>query len=405
MADPSVALSRHRGRGRRSHRVVYTLVGSGICLAMIVSLGTIFFYRHLGDNLTGFDFSRTVTNTPNRIAPGDPINVLVMGSDTREGEQTTEQMLDGGARSDTTILLHLSSDRKHAYGVSIPRDTLVDRPECTLPDGTTLPGESDAMFNTAFYLGGPACTIQTVQAVTGIAIDHSIVVNFAGFRDMVNALGGVEVCVPHAIDDDRYDIHLDEGVQVVKGKEALDYVRARHGFGNGSDIGRMKRQQAFIASMAAQVVDAGTLTRIDKMVKFLNAATKSLALDEGLADILKLAKLGNQFRRIGLDNIQFLTVPWEVYEPDPNRIVMQEPEASRLWRRIRNDEPLGKSLADDVISAGGLPGLPSGSPSPDPSGSPSPSSSPSSSPSPSETETTKTAEEIAAEAEANGLCA
>jgi LCP family protein required for cell wall assembly len=368
-----------------------------VAVALVVGLGSIWFYRHLGDNLTSYNPDGQLHNRPDVIAPGDPINILVMGSDTREGEQSVKEMLDGGARSDTTILLHLSSDRKHAYGVSIPRDTIVDRPECTLPDGSTVPAENDVMFNTAFYYGGPACTQQTVESITNVRIQHSVVVNFAGFKDMVDAIGGVEVCIPHGIDDDQYNMHLDGGTQVIKGNAALMYVRVRHGFGNGSDIGRMKRQQAFIASMAAKVVSAGTLTRIDRLVKFLNAATKSLALDEGLADILKLAKLGNQFRQIGLDGIQFVTVPWEAYEPDPNRIQLMEPEADRLWRKIRNDKPLSPRLADDAISAAD-PGTPTSGPSRSPSGSPS--GSPSHNPSASASE----AAEAAAEAEANGLC-
>jgi LCP family protein required for cell wall assembly len=405
VADPAAGPSRHRGRGRRTHGVLYVLISAATVLGLVVALGSVWFYRHLNDNLTTYDPSAQVTNTPNRIAPGDPINVLVMGSDTRAGEQTTAEMVDGGARSDTTILLHLSSDRKHAYGISIPRDTLVDRPDCRLPDGTVVPGERNIMFNTAFYVGGPACTIQTVQALTNIPIDHSVVVNFAGFKDMVDAIGGVDVCIPHAIDDDRYNMHLTAGPQVIRGNDALMYVRVRHGFGDGSDIGRMKRQQAFIASMAAKVVSAGTLTRLDHLAAFLNAATKSLLLDNGLDDVMKLARLGNQFREIGLDNIQFVTVPWEVYAPDHNRIVMKEPDADRLWARVRNDEPLSRSLRHEAISAGNTPGSPSSSPSSSPSGSASPSGTPSGGPSSSPTGSPAPDAQASAEAEANGLCA
>jgi len=384
---------------------MYTLIGAGLVLMLVVALSTIWFYRHLGENLTVIDINGQVTNTPPKIAEGDPINVLIMGSDSREGEQTVKEMLDGGARSDTTILLHLSSDRKHAYGVSIPRDTLVDRPDCKLPNGDTVPGEDGAMFNTAFYYGGPACTVQTVQAITGVAIDHSVVVNFDGFRDMVNAVGGVEVCIPHDIDDDENGIHLNAGTRKIKGNEALQYVRVRKGFGDGSDIGRMKRQQAFLASLAGQVVSAGTLTRVDRLVKFLNAATKSLALDQGLADMLKLARLGNNFREIGLDNIKFLTVPWQYAVSDPNRVEFKQPEADKLWRLVREDKKLTKGLAEDALSAAEIPGSPTASPSASPSGSPSGSPSSSPSKSPTSSPSTKTPEEIEAEAEQNGLCA
>jgi LCP family protein required for cell wall assembly len=252
------------------------------------------------------------------------------------------------------------------------------------------------MFNTAFYVGGVACTVKTVESLTGVKVDHWVVVDFNGFKDMVDAIGGVEVCVPHAIDDDRYQMHLEAGTQEIRGQAALDYVRVRHGFGDGSDIGRMKRQQTFIASMAARVVSAGTLTRVDRLVKFLDAATSSLALDTGVGNVMSLAKLGNQFRTIGLENIEFVTVPWEAYEPDPNRIQWNTELSDRLWGKIRNDEPLPRRLSADAVSA-----EEQASPGSTPSSDPSDASSPSGSASPSD----KTTAEEAEEAEANGLCA
>ncbi len=278
-----------------------------------------------------------------------------MGSDSRGGDEGVDQMKNGGARSDTTILMHLSSNRKFAYGISLPRDALVDRPECETDDGPVA-AEDMVMFNTAFYYGGVACTVKTVEALTKVKIDHWVVVNFNGFKDMVDAIGGVEVCVPEAVDDDRYNMHLEAGTQKIKGDDALQYVRVRHGLGDGSDIGRMKRQQAFIASMAAQVVSAGTLTRVDRLVKFLNAATSSLALDTGVGNVMSLAQLGNQFRGIGLEHIKFLTVPWMYYPEDPNRVIWKEKESKALWKRVREDKPLVKDFLDGAISAAKQPG-------------------------------------------------
>jgi len=365
-----------------------------VAVTMLIGLGTTFFYRHLSDNVTFLNLDDKIGDRPDKIAPGDPINVLILGSDSRGGDEGVDQMENGGARSDTTILMHLSSNRKFAYGISLPRDALVDRPECETDDGPVA-AEDNVMFNTAFYYGGVACTVKTVESLTKVKIDHWVVVNFNGLKDMVDAIGGVEVCIPHAIDDDHYNMHLAAGTQKIKGDDALQYVRVRHGFGDGSDIGRMKRQQAFIASMAAQVVSAGTLTRVDRLVKFLNAATSSLALDSGVGNVMSLARLGNQFRDIGLDHIKFLTVPW-LYDPeDMNRVLWKEKEAAALWKRVRNDQPLVKEFLGDAISAAKQPGAQKHH------GQNSPTGSPTKSP----TKTPTVDPDKAAQAEADGLCA
>ena len=244
-----------------------------------------------------------------------------MGSDDRDAPgNNIDNLTGGGKRSDTTILLHLSADRKRAYGVSIPRDSLVDRPDCKDEDLNTIPGASDVMWNEAFSVGGPACTVQQVEKLTGVRIDHFVVVDFAGFRGMVDAIGGVQVCIPEPIVDPAHGINLPAGTRKLKGIQALNYVRERYVVGDGSDIGRMKRQQAFIASMAHQVISANTLANPIRLVQFLEAATQSLTLDKGLDNLAKIADLGAQFKDIGLDKIQFITVPWQYAPEDPNRI-------------------------------------------------------------------------------------
>lgn len=345
---------------------------------------------------TGFLTDRPVKEEVE--GPREPLNVLVMGSDSRDGRNNIDGLTGGGQRSDTTILLHLSADRKHAYGVSLPRDAMVQRPDCKKADGETIPGEF-AMWNVAFALGGPTCTLQQVEKLTGIRVDHFVVVDFNGFRGMVNAVDGVEICVPEEVNDTHGNIHLDAGRRVVKGKEALDYVRVRSGISSNGDIGRMKRQQVFIASMVDRVMSAGVLARPDRLIGFLRAATKSLTVDSGLKDIRKMADLGMQFKGIDMSNIKFITVPFESYEPDPNRLAWKTDEANVLWRKIRKDLPLSKKLSSEAVTAGEDP---SDEPSPSASSSESASSSASSSPSTEPSEPTKSAEEIAEE---NGLCA
>mgnify|MGYP000969663501 CR=1 FL=1 len=363
--EPDSSAPKRRARVRRRHTVGKVLLASIVVMAMVTGLGTIWLYRHLNGNLNVLDVTSQLENRPDKVqvqGPQEPLNVLVMGSDSRDcAGCNIDNLTGGGQRSDTTILLHLSADRKRAYGISIPRDLIVDRPDCKAEDGSTIPGGQGAMWNEAFGLGGPACTIQQFEQLTGIRLDHFVVVNFEGFQGMVDAIGGVEVCIPEPIVDPAHGINIEAGTRKIKGKEALNYVRERYVVGNGSDIGRMKRQQAFIASMAHQVVTAGTLARPDHLVRFLDSATKSLTVDKGLENVVKIAQLGIQFKDIGLDNIQFITIPNIPDPSDPNRLVWKQPQAKQVWDKIAHDEPLTKQLSEDVISAGNLPG--SGSPS------------------------------------------
>ena len=359
-APSDTGVPKRRGKARKSHTVGKVLLASVVVLALVTGLGMVFLYRHLNGNLNVVDLSDQLTDRPDKIeveGPKEPLNVLVMGSDSRDCDGCNIDNLTGaGQRSDTTILLHLSADRQRAYGISIPRDLIVDRPDCKDDDGDTIAGADHVMWNDAFSVGGPACTIQQVEQITGIRMDHYVVVNFEGFKGMVDAIGGVEVCIPEPIDDPAHHIYIEAGTRKIKGTEALNYVRERYVVGNGSDVGRMKRQQAFIASMAHQVVTANTLARPDHLFRFLDSATKSLTVDDGLGNLWKLAQLGTEFQGIGLDNIQFITIPQIPDPADPNRLVFKQPEARQVWERIANDETLTKRLSEDVISAGNVPG-------------------------------------------------
>lgn len=356
---------KRRGKTRKRHTVAKVLLASALVLAMVTGLGTIWLYRHLEGNINVLDVDDQLNDRPDKVeveGPKDPLNILVMGSDSRDCEGCNiDNLTGGGQRSDTTILLHVSADRERAYGISIPRDSMVDRPDCEADNGETIPGDDYVMWNEAFGLGGPACTMQQFEQLTGVRLDHFVVVDFFGFRDMVDAVGGVEMCIPEPIYDPAHGIDIEAGTRELEGYEALNYVRARYAIGNGSDTGRMKRQQAFIASMTNKVMNAGTLARPDRLFGFLNAATSSLTVDPGLKSIKSLAELGLQFRDTGLDQIQFITIPNEADPQDPNRLVWIEPQAQDVWDKIAADEPLTKRLSEDVITAGNLPGSGNGS--------------------------------------------
>jgi LCP family protein required for cell wall assembly len=367
---------KRRGRARRTHTVAKVLLATLLTLGMVSGLSVAFLYRHLNGNLNVIDVAPQLYDRPTKVhipAPKQPINILVMGSDSRDCDGCGIDKEAGGG-SDTTILFHLSADRDSAYGVSIPRDSLVDRPDCKSKDGDIIPGGTNVIWNAAYSYGGPACTIQQFEQTTGVRIDNYVVVDFGSFQQMVDAVDGVEVCVPEDIDSSEYGITIKKGTRTLTGKEALAYVRVRHGVGDGSDIGRIKRQQAFIGALIAKVLSSGTLTRIDRLVPFLNAATKSLTTD--IPNITEMAKVGLQFKNIGLKRIRFITVPFVYSTAQPGRVEWTD-DAAVLWDRIANDQPLGK-LRVGSLGADQVPG----------SGTPSSSSSTSGTSSPSESSTT-----------------
>lgn len=343
-------------RGRRrapqpGKTVFRVILSSLLVLGLTSGVGVVLLYNNWNGNLVREDLGGQLgDDRPERVATG-PLNILVMGDDTRSGEGNAIDG-EGGGGSDTTIMFHLSANRKFAYGISVPRDTLVNRPDCFEKDGeTVIPGQQNGIWNAAYAVGGPACTIRQFEQVTGVRIDNYIVVDFNGFRDMVNALGGVEVCIPEDIVDEDANITLRAGTREIKGREALSYVRVRKGVvgGDGTDPQRIKRQQAFMASMISKAVAADTLAQPLKLTKFINATTSSLKTD--FKNIAELADIAASFNGIGLDNISFVTTPWVYSTAQPGRVEWTE-EVNKLWRLTRNDRRLTAEFLDESISAG-----------------------------------------------------
>ena len=348
---------RHRAALPRRRRVTRLAAVCALSLALVIGIGVTLVYQKLEGNLSALDTDAMLGgDRPDEMAldrPYKPLNILLIGSDSRLG---TGIGGDTEGLSDTTILLHISGDRERAYGVSLPRDAMVERPECPTKDGEdVVPAPTElTMFNQSFAVGGPACTIKTVEHLTDIRINHFVEVNFTGFQDMVDALDGVPICVPEEVNDTYGKIYLEAGSYEADGRQALDYVRTRTGISNNGDIGRMRRQQAFLAAMTNKAVSAGTLANPVRLYNFLDAATKSIRLDEDLDSLARLAGLAKQLTDIGLENVQFLSVPFETWSEDANRLVWTD-DADDLWEDIRADRPLGRALSEDVITAADAP--------------------------------------------------
>ncbi|MFE7712704.1 LCP family protein [Streptomyces sp. NPDC057486] len=296
----------------------------------------------------------------------DAENILIIGSDSRAGDNREYGRDYGGSqRSDTTILLHLPADRKSATAMSLPRDLMTDIPSCRTSDGKRT-RKQFAQFNWAFEFGGTACTIRTVERMTGIRIDHYVVVDFNGFKDMVDAVDGVEVCLKEPIDDPDAHLKLRAGRQKLDGEEALGYVRARKSLGNGSDTDRMDRQQRFLGALVNKMQSDGVLLNPTRLYPVLDAATKSLTTDPGLDSLKDLYALVRGVRNVPTDKVQFLTVPRQPYAADPNRDELVQPDATKLFERLRQDTPVTVVPADELARRKDGNGDPSESTSPTP---------------------------------------
>ncbi|WP_327253039.1 LCP family protein [Streptomyces sp. NBC_01244] len=330
--------------GRRRRRLL-RWIGLGTGVLAVVGAGTGWWiYSKLDGNIAedtsaAAELRRYDKERPAHLAGGAQ-NILLIGSDSRTGAGNAPYGQDQGTqRSDTTILLHLPADRKSATAVSIPRDLMTEIPACLEPDGNRT-REQFAQFNWAFEWGGTACTIRTVEAMTGIRVDHHMVLDFNGFKKMVDAIGGVEVCLKRPVDDTEAKLKLPAGRQTLQGEQALGFVRARHSLGNGSDTERMERQQAFLGSLVKKVQSNGVLLNPARLYPLLDAATSSVTTDPGLASLRGLYELVRGVRDIPTDQIKFLTVPRRPYAADANRDELRQPDATQLFRRLRADQPL-----------------------------------------------------------------
>ena len=289
---------------------------------------------------------------------GSAVNILLMGSDDRSGENGAIGGIEEGKRNDTTLLLHISADRSRIDVVSIPRDTVVRIPDCQLEDGSNVKGWT-GMFNIAFANGaregsnaaGAACTVKTVESITDIPITHFAVIDFVGFRDMVDAVGGVPMCIPADVTDEYSGTALKAGGQVLNGTQALAYARMRHGTGlSGSDLDRIDRQQQLLKNLASKILSAEMLYRPVDVTNFIKAVADSLTVDEELGSLDYLGGLAFSLRNIEpVSGLVMATAPVEAYPADPNRVQFSG-KADAIWDAIIADQPIAPLLDEQSES-------------------------------------------------------
>ncbi|CAM5549117.1 transcriptional regulator [Streptomyces spiroverticillatus] len=325
---------KQRTRGQRIRRALcWVLAG-----VVVVGGGVGYWaYSRLDGNLSNVDIDAALGgDRPGKDARGAQ-NLLVLGSDSRSGGNKGLAGGDTGgtARSDTAMVVHIPEGRKRATAVSIPRDTLVSRPACAKSGGGELPSAQRVMFNSVYTAGGPACVVKTVEAMSGIRMDHYVEIDFAGFKELVDALGGVTVTTERAIDDKQSGLKLAAGTHRLDGTQSLAFVRTRHGIGDGSDLGRIGLQQKFILALLAEVERQDVLGSPTKLFKVADAATKALTTDSGIGSLTGLAGFAKSLRGLDAGTMETVMLPVAYDKADPNRVVAAEPQAGELWDALR----------------------------------------------------------------------
>ncbi|GGW77432.1 transcriptional regulator [Streptomyces lucensis JCM 4490] len=319
-----------------------------ICLSTLVVLTAgagWWFYQHLNGNIHSVSLDGKGGTEKADAFGRTPINILVMGSDGRTSK--TDCRLGGGcartgvqngSNADVQMVMHISADRSNATVMSIPRDTMTKVPACKDSETGRSTGGYYGQVNSALQYG-PACQVATVHRLTGIPIDHFVKLDFSGVVKMSDAVGGVSVCV----DDDVYDTYshlkLSEGSHTLKGVAALEFVRSRHGFGDGSDLGRTISQHIFLSAMIRKFKSAGTLTDPTAVYSLADAATKALTVDDGLGTVKKLIGLAADVNKVPAKRITFTTMQTAPDPGDANRVVVG-PGARTLFSTIADDQSL-----------------------------------------------------------------
>ncbi len=331
---------------------------------LVSGVGITALWVKLDGNISQIDIDSALGPDRPEDSPNGSMDLLVLGSDSRAGTNGAYGS-EPGARADTAMVVHLDAGRDTATVVSIPRDTLVSRPACDRTGGGTAPAQARSMFNESYTVGGPACTVKTVEEMTGLRMDHYLEVDFTGFSRLIDTLGGVEITTTEAIDDRDSKLDLPAGTHTLDGEQALALVRTRKAVGDGSDLSRIQLQHTFLQALADQVSGLGLVTDPKRLYDLADTATSTVTTDKDLASVSELAGLARTLQGIDTDRIRMTTLP-VTYDPaDPNRVVPMETQSRAVWDALRHDRPVPESAlrgsaaregtVQSVTSGGGAP--------------------------------------------------
>ena len=340
----AVGVARHLGSRRRMP--VWLKITTAVLTVLVVGgLGFAGYWY--------FRFQSNITTAPLSAGAGagsevndstDRMQILILGSDTRDGKNSqygSAEDSSGYGQSDVMMLMDISADNKRVSVISFPRDLLVDIPQCTDPKTKHVyPARSGVMINEAMAEAGIGCAVDTVNKLTGLKIDHFMMADFNAVKELSNAVGGVNVCISDAVYDPDSRLRLPKGTSSVQGEMALAFLRTRHAFADGGDLGRIKAQQGFLSSLTRKIKDDGTLSDPAKMLTIADVVTKNLTVDEGLASVPSLVTIGTRLKNIDISKVAFVAVPTTPAVTDINRLQIAEPAGSQLFAALRGDVDL-----------------------------------------------------------------
>ena len=330
-----------------------------VLLVGVLALGAYWAIRLQG-NLTKASLSAGNNKTEGPVNDStDRMQILVLGSDTRDGKNSQyggASESTGYGKSDVMMLMDISADNKRINVISFPRDLLVDIPKCTdQKSKRDFPAQKNVMINSAMSEAGIGCAVDTVNKLTGLEIDHFMMADFNSVKELSNVVGGVDVCISDAVYDPDSGLRLPKGTSKVEGEQALAFLRTRHAFADGGDLGRIKGQQGFLSSLVRKIKDDGTLGNPGKMLQIADVVTSNLTIDDGMASVPTLLTVANRLKNIDVGKVAFVAVPTEPAVSDTNRLQLAEPAASQLFAAMRKDVDLTDPTAAPTASASAKP--------------------------------------------------
>ncbi|MFJ8753636.1 LCP family protein [Streptomyces sp. NPDC102441] len=349
--------SARRAAAKGGKRRALRWVASVLALLILGTGGAGYlYYKHLNGNIKKEDLTlgdKEMADHKANSAGQTPLNILLIGSDGRDSKANqklggAKETFGGTPLADVQMLLHLSADRSNISVISMPRDTMLKMPKCTDPDTDEVYPAStvDVQTNESLGRGGPGCTVAAWYELTGITIDHFMMIDFAGVVSMADAIGGVPVCVDanvysHTSDGKGSGLKLEEGTTSVQGKQALQWLRTRYGFEDNTDLGRTKAQHQYLNSMVRELRKGTKLTDPGKLMDLAEAATSALTVDKGLDTVKKLYDLAEELKKAPTDRITMTTMP-NVYGTGQfsGRVYPKADEAEQVFRMVREDVPL-----------------------------------------------------------------
>ena len=336
-----------RASGKR-HVLRWVAVGAVVIVAA-GTLGAYLKYRAVYDSITRVTVPSTALGHRPPVYSTTSLNILVYGDDNRAGLTPHQQYVlrtghDQSNNTDTIMLVHISPGRHQLTVVSIPRDTMVPVYECDSGPGYTgqqaNPGGA-VQINSLLQIGGPTCLWKTVEQMTGVRIDHFIGIGMLGFVKVVNDLGGVNVCVPFNVKDPVSGLNLKTGEQHISGIQALAFWRTREDLGDGSDLQRIQRDQFMSAQVVKGVLHSGLLSNPIRLLRIVSDAAASMTTDAGMT-VSDLVEIGQSFRNLSGQNVQFITMPNEQWTQDANRVQPMQPQAGEVFSAIARDMTVPK---------------------------------------------------------------